>query len=308
MNERIRLREALRKGEIDKHAYSREMSVQHEALSAYVDLLSGSDIERIELTPDGVWMHSRLAPVAIACDPADRGTPAMVSLNFGHYERAEFDMWRRLVPRGASVADIGANIGWYCAHMAAVDPEARIVAFEPVPSSYNWLCKTIARNDLKNVVTEQLAVSDRPGVMDIHVDPSIAGAASAHPTVYIEKSSPVKVETITLDEYAARHRLKFDAIKLDVEGGELAVLQGARQVLLEQRPMLFTEMLRRHAHAFGYHPNEIIALMNTLHYRCFRIAGDRLASFEKMDEDTVETNFFFLHREAHAPVIEAFEG
>ena len=198
MKERLRLREEFRRGAIDKHEYSRAMTVQHEALSEYVELLSGSDIERIELTSDGVWLHSRLAPVAIAFDPADRGTPGMVSLNFGQYERAEFDMWRRLVPRGATVADIGANIGWYCAHMAAIDPTAHVVAFEPVPSSFHWLCKTIARNGLTNVVSEPLAISDRPGVMDIYVDPTIAGAASAHPSVYHETSSAVTVKVTTL--------------------------------------------------------------------------------------------------------------
>ena len=189
--------------------------------------------------------------------------------------------------------------------MAAIDPEAHIVAFEPVPISFSWLCKTIARNRFHNVVTEPLAISDQPGTMDIYVDPTIAGAASAHPSVYHATSSAVTVKVSTLDEYAAAHGLKFDAIKLDVEGGELAVLRGARKVLTEHHPMIFSEMLRRHARAFGYHPNDIIDLMTSLDYICFRVAGDRLSSFGRMDEDTVETNFFFLHRAAHAPLIAA---
>src|SRR5437667_6019394 len=124
MNELLRLREEYRRGVIDKHEYSRAMTEQHAVLSEYVELLSESDIACIELAPEGVWLHSRLAPVAIACDLTDRGTPPMVALHFGQYERAEFDMWKRLVPRGATVVDIGANIGWYSAHMAAFDPGA----------------------------------------------------------------------------------------------------------------------------------------------------------------------------------------
>lgn len=304
MNERLRLREEYRRGAIDKHEYSRAMTEQHAALLEYVELLSGSDIERIEITSEGIWMHSRLAPVAIACDLTDRGTPPMVALHFGQYERAEFDMWKRLVPRGATVADIGANIGWYCAHMAAIDPDAHVVAFEPVPSSFNWLRKTVARNGFQNVVSEPLAISDRAGLMDIYVDPTIAGAASAHPSVYHETSSAITVKVTTLDDYAALHGLRIDAIKLDVEGGEFAVLQGAKQVLTEHRPMIFCEMLRRHARAFGYHPNDIIALMKSLDYACFRVAVDRLTPFPSMEEDSVETNFFFLHRLAHALVFE----
>lgn len=308
MNDRLRLREEYRRGAIDKHEYSRAMTEQHAALSEYIELLLGSDIERIELTLEGAWMHSRLAPVAIACDLRDRGTPPMVALHFGQYERAEFDMWKRLVPRGATVADIGANIGWYCAHMAAIDREAHVVAFEPVPSSFNWLRKTIARNNLRNVVSEPLAISNRPGELDLYVDPTIAGAASAHPTMYVQNSSAVRVKATTLDAYAALHGLRFDAIKLDVEGAELAALQGATQVLTEYRPMIFSEMLRRHARAFGYHPNDIIAMMNALNYTCLRISGDRLTPFVRMEEDTIETNFFFLHRGAHASVLDTFAG
>lgn len=305
MNDRLRLREEYLRGSIDKHQYSLAMAKQHAMLNEYIELLAGSDIKAIELASDGVWMHSRLAPVAIACDLKDRGTPPMVSLNFGQYERAEFKMWNRLVSRGATIADIGANIGWYCAHMAAADPTAHVVAFEPVPSSFSWLRKTIERNGLNNVVAECLAIMDRPGIYEIFVDPTISGAASAHPTVYIEDSCPVSVDAITLDSYAAEHGLRFDAVKLDVEGGELAVLRGADYVLANHRPMIFLEMLRRHARAFGYHPNDIIALMRSLNYGCFRIAGDRLAIFEKMDDDTVETNFFLLHHDAHALLIDA---
>lgn len=303
MNDRLRLREEYRRGSIDKHEYSLAMAKQNAMLNEYIELLVGSDIKAIELASDGVWMHSRLAPIAIACDLKDRGTPPMVSLNFGQYERAEFDMWNRLIRRGATIADIGANIGWYCAHIAGNDSTAQIFAFEPVMTSFNWLRKTIERNGLINVVAERLAISDAPGTLEIFVDPTISGAASTHPTVYIDSSSAVNVEAITLDSYASAHGLRFDAIKLDVEGGELAALRGASQVLTEQRPLIFVEMLRRHARAFGYHPNDIIALMGSLNYGCFRIVGDRLGIFESMDENTVETNFFFLHRDAHAAAI-----
>lgn len=308
MNERSRLRLAHRSGELDKHQYAKAMAALNAGLSELPALLAESDIERIEITADGVWMHSRLAPVAVACDPADRGTPPSVALHFGQYERPEFELWRRLLPRGAVIADIGANIGWYSAHLAALDPTATVVAFEPVPSSFAWLRKTVARNNLANVRTEQLAVSDRPGTIEIYVDPTITGAASTHPSVYLDTSSAVRVAAVTLDAYAAEHSLRFDAMKIDVEGAELAVLRGSQRVLTEQRPTVFCEMLRRHARAFGYHPNDIIELMGSLGYGCYSVDGDRLRPFERMDEETVETNFFFLHREAHAPLVAGLSG
>ena len=308
MTQRILLQQGFRTGAIDKHEYSREMAKLHEALLEYVALLSTSDMAAIEITAEGIFIRSGLAPIAFPFDPTDRGSPCSVALNFGQYERAEFDMWKRLVPVGATIADVGANIGWYSAHMAATDPTSKIVAFEPVPDSFDALSKTLLHNQLCNVVAERLAVSNRPGSLTIYVDPTIAGAASAHPSVYQDTSDPILAPMVTLDDYSAPHGLRFDAIKLDVEGGELAVLQGAQRTLAEARPVVFVEMLRRHTREFGYHPNDIIALMTDNDYRCFYARDEKLVPFDRMEESTVETNFFFLHRVAHMNTINALSA
>lgn len=308
MNPRLELRAAFRRGEIDKHSYSRAMAEQHATLAEYVTLLKESGVDAIEIAEDGIWMRSRLAPVWVACDPADRGNPPIVSLNFGSYEQAEFATWRSLVPVGASIADIGANIGWYSAHTAVMDPKATVVAFEPVPASFDSLRRTVDRNGLVNVTIENVAVSDHTEGLVLMVDPTIAGAASAHPTISLDHPEKVRVPSVTLDGYAARHGSRFDAIKLDVEGGELAVLRGAEQVLRTDRPLVLCEMLRRHTRAFGYHPNDILAFMATLGYRCVRMADDQLRPFEVMTEETIETNFLFLHGEAHAVHVAAAQG
>lgn len=295
MNQRLDLRAAFRQGTLDKHAYSKAIVPLHTVLAEYATLLEDSDVDHLEIRADGVWLHSGLAPVSFALALGDRGTPTMVSLNFGRYERDEFDMWLRLVPKGSSIADIGANIGWYGIHWATLDPSCRVVAFEPVPDTYRTLQGNIARNKLANMIAEPMGVSSAAGTIEIFVDPTIAGAASAHPSVYGETSKAVTAPVVTLDSYARQHGLRFDALKIDVEGGELAVLQGAAEVLARDRPILFVEMLRRHAKEFGYHPNDIIALMKSHGYSCYRLADDALVDFPAMDDETVETNFFFIH-------------
>lgn len=305
---RLALRAAFERGEMDKHAYSRAMTEQHAALAEYRDLLRGTSAAKIEITDDGIWMQSRLAPVWISCDPADRGSPPMVILNFGEYERENFALWHSLLPAGASIADIGANIGWYTIHAAALDPSATVVAFEPVPKSFEQLRRAIDRNGLSRVATENVAVADHTDGLTLIADFSIAGAASVHPTITLDHPQTIHVPTVTLDGYAEAHGRHFDAIKLDVEGGELAVLRSATRVLTSDRPLVFCEMLRRHARAFGYHPNDIIALMTVHGYHCFTLADGGLHTFTEMTEETVQTNFFFLHAEAHAAKISAARG
>lgn len=305
MNPRLELRAAFRRGELDKHSYARAMAEQHATLAEYSALLRESAVDAIEIAEDGIWMRSRLAPVWVACDPADRGNPPIVSLNFGSYEQDEFAMWRSLLPAGARIADIGANIGWYSVHTAATHPGATVVAFEPVPVSFDSLRRTVVRNGLANITIENVAVSDNTNGLVLVVDRTIAGAASAHPTITLDHPEEVRVPSVTLDGYAASHGRRFDAIKLDVEGGELPALRGAERVLRTDRPLVLCEMLRRHTRAFGYHPNDILAFMDALGYRCFSMHAGTLRPFDTMTEETTETNFIFLHREAHATRVAA---
>jgi len=93
---------------------------------------------------------------------------------------------------------------------------------------------------------------------------------------------------------------RIDFIKCDVEGAELFVFKGALETMKKDKPIIFTEMLRKWASKFNYHPNQIINLLKDLGYGCFVPHNGRMKEIVEMDENTVETNFFFLHGEKHA--------
>jgi hypothetical protein len=59
-------------------------------------------------------------------------------------------------------------------------------------------------------------------------------------------------------------------------------------------------MLRKWSAKFNYHPNDIIELLNSIGYLCFTIREKNLKEFHLMDENTLDTNFIFLHKENHA--------
>lgn len=70
--------------------------------------------------------------------------------------------------------------------------------------------------------------------------------------------------------------------------------QGALKTLKQDQPVVFTEMLRKWAAKFNYHPNEVIALFTSLGYECFYASIDgTLLDFNEMTDETKETNFFF---------------
>ncbi|MFC2743623.1 MAG: FkbM family methyltransferase, partial [Selenomonas artemidis] len=80
------------------------------------------------------------------------------------------------------------------------------------------------------------------------------------------------------------------------------------RVFSEMRPVVYTEMLRKHAARFDYHPNEIIAMFKEWGYCCCTSDGERLIPFEEMTEATVETNFFLLHEEKHQALLSRYRA
>ena len=101
---------------------------------------------------------------------------------------------------------------------------------------------------------------------------------------------------------------RIDFIKLDVEGAEIFALRGGLKSIEKHKPILFVEMLRKWAAKYGYHPNEIIGMLEQVGYICcFACELDsalRLTRLETMTDQTQETNFFFLHKEKHKAQIQ----
>lgn len=305
MNALTELRAAHERGESTRAEYAGRMREIHAHLQGYADLIKGTDIGSISIRDDCVVMFTRQGDVAIECDPMDMGIPPVVALNFHHYEAQDATLLFSLVEDGMTFFDVGANLGWYGLHVAKRFPRSRVVAFEPVPRTYEFLRRNILHNALGNMQALPCGLFDVPGERVFFVNPGMMGAASA-----ARSTSPADVREScsvrTLDTVSTELGLDPDFIKMDVEGAELMVLRGGRGTLERARPVIFAEMLRKHAATFGYHPNEIISLLAAMGYRCFTARAGRVVEFLSMDEETVETNFVFLHSARHAGRIRQF--
>jgi FkbM family methyltransferase len=296
------LREQWQRGELDKRAYAELLREQHQVLLDYAQFIDGSAVEAIELTHGEVVMLSRWAPARFYCDFADLGTPPTVSVAFGQYEPMEMGMLLRLLDGANAFIDIGANIGWYAIHAAALFPQLRVVAIEPVKATHALLTRHIELNgSAVEAIHAGMAAESGSGTMQ--VPQTMAGAASLHLSRAYDDEETESVSLITLDTVTDDLQIAPDVVKVDVEGAELLVLQGGRETLRRHRPAVLAEMLRIHSAAFGYHPNEILEMMDALSYRCFASAGTSWEEFTTMTPETVETNFLFLHEERHAELI-----
>src|SRR5439155_21490751 len=129
---------------------------------------------------------------------------------------------KALLDSGGTFLDVGANIGSYTL-VAAEQSEAVVHAFEPHPTTYEYLRDNLRLNRIRNVTTHCLAVSDQDGVLNLTNE-----AGSSTNRVQASSAESIQVPCIRLETFCRQHRLKPDYLKIDVEGFEYEVLAGLR--------------------------------------------------------------------------------
>jgi FkbM family methyltransferase len=149
------------------------------------------------------------------------------------------------LPHGSTFIDVGANVGFISCALAALRPDLRIIAIEPVPHNVEALRVNVAANSLTNIDVIHAGVSDKPGELRF---------TSKGPWSSVAADGEVRVDCTTLD-----HFLTYDisGIKIDVEGWEANVLAGAQRLLDERCPLIHMEfnlwwVLNRHYDAWTF--------------------------------------------------------
>jgi FkbM family methyltransferase len=170
---------------------------------------------------------------------------------------------------GMTLYDIGANVGFFSVVGARlVGSTGRVLAFEPVDSTAAQARANAGRNAFAHVTVEATAVGDRDGraLFAFSGDSNWGRLASVHGT----PGAPLghgEVRITRLDSFRTRGGPPPDVIKIDVEGGEVEVLEGARETLRAARPILFIDL---------HGTNEPVGrLLDELDYEIWLTAGRR---------------------------------
>jgi FkbM family methyltransferase len=186
----------------------------------------------------------------------------------GVYETYQTQLFKNTVQPGMIVVDVGANIGYYTLLAARlVGSKGIVYAFEPEPTGYELLCKSIAINGYTNIIATQKALSNVSGKTKLYVDPNHIGVSSLardSAAVYGGVVGCLNVETVTLDDFLkAIGNDKVDVLKVDVEGAEELVLSGAQKVLDYNNLTIFLEFIPEKMRALGTEPMALLTSLKT---------------------------------------------
>jgi FkbM family methyltransferase len=183
----------------------------------------------------------------------------------GIYEPGCTKVFRRYVKEGSLCVDVGANLGYSSIFMSQlVGGLGQVIAFEAMPDTVEILQKNVRVNDLRNVTVVQAAASDVSGSVKFFSEPSqsITRTASMLNHRFQGAAQTTIVPSIRLDDYFAGAARYPDFIKIDVEGAEEAVLNGARETLARGAPALVVEI-----HRWGSPESQrVLSLLSELGY------------------------------------------
>jgi len=182
------------------------------------------------------------------------------------FHRKDLDLILDFLRSGDCLIDVGANVGTHsiCASVK-FGGGLCVFSFEPHPRIYGYLVKNIALNKLSNIQSFNLALGDCEGearLQEDRTDDTSWIDPKNQETGYLVPVKPLDALQLALDG-------RVTAVKIDVEGYELYVLQGGAETLSEAH-FLCLEMGDRHSVRVGYSAQELMRSLEQAGWRLFR--------------------------------------
>jgi FkbM family methyltransferase len=212
---------------------------------------------------------------------------------YGEWEGGLIVAFRNLY-RGGLFVDVGSSLGLYVVCMTDLVRAAgeRIVSIEPVPRNLARQRDNIDLNRISDVVDiVPICVGAERGVVHLVVD-----EAGGDNNAFIARSGGIACDVVPLDELAAeRDWPRIGAMKIDVEGYDPFVIEGARRRIERDRPILLVEFNRERMAINELAIEPSWTFLRGLGYRAFRLEGDALVP---LSEAGAYENLFFVPGDA----------
>ena len=217
-----------------------------------------------------------------------------------NYEK-ELSIIDRFADKSKDAIDVGVYRGVYSYKLA--QNFSLVHSFEPNPLLYPYLIRNL-KKIISNINLYNFALSDINGETKLKLplrsksffknnieELYQLGAASIHPNNQFDNFKEVIVKMRKLDDIKINNKIGF--MKIDVEGHELEVIDGAKNTIVNNMPVLLIEIEKRHTKE----PVEkSINYIKKIGYECFFLKNKELISVDKLQDKQLENNYYFLPR------------
>ena len=154
-----------------------------------------------------------------------------------------YEFYKKYLLDDCLFLDVGANVGIHTLIALAANKRVFVHSFEPSPQIFSRLEKNIKKNTADRVELHQLAASNSNGFVFFQDCSEEVNIGISH--ISSEKTG-LKVQSVTIDSLLNEVEKRICLVKIDVEGYEPGVLEGARNRLLRDKPVITLEFNRRH--------------------------------------------------------------
>lgn len=194
----------------------------------------------------------------------------------GFPEKSTIKMLEKIIEKNYVVFDIGANLGWYTTFFS--DRVKECHSFEPSQEIFKRLVKNCNLNSVKNCILNNYAIGNYNGDTNFYEFQDLYHGLSSLSDFNREDSICKQTKIMTIDSYAKKENIyKIDLIKIDVEGSELNVLKGSKNLLSgENKPYLIIELNETTSREFGYKPYDIICYLEKYGYTFYIVENMQL--------------------------------
>jgi FkbM family methyltransferase len=205
----------------------------------------------------------------------DLSIPMMRYLYFHHdlSSKLEVVLIQHLLTVTDIFVDVGAHIGYFA--LVAAKYVKHVYAFEPSLNTYAYLERNLQLNPklFAKITPYNIGLSNRKGSAQLYFAPKQPDIASLQP---IEKDDFV-IESILLDTIDNLIPAPVSFLKIDVEGAELDVLDGARETIQRSQPLILCELIEKFQQRFGHSGQDIINFFDEYHYKAYEVRENELS-------------------------------
>ena len=215
---------------------------------------------------------------------------------FRSFEKLETNFFIKNISSTDICFDVGSNIGYFSLLFSSLAPKGEVHSFEPIKQNIKLLQKSARLNKFKNIYVNNMALSNFSGSSFFSIS-SDSAFSSFKNTGRIVESKKSLVRVAKIDSYLKEKKIpRVDILKIDVEGAEKLVLEGAKTTLSNRNKkprIILIELFQQNLNSYDYTVEEIIKYLNSFGYKGFTIDGSG-SKLLKINAKSLNSQYNFI--------------